>query len=95
MANDTNDAAKDPSKAEEIARRELEREQIERGKAGRLLRLNIIQTIGVGVALVVGLALLAYVLSMSYVLMAILGGIGAVALTALLIMTPAGRSGKK
>jgi len=95
MPNDTNDAAKDPSKAEEIVRRELEREQVERAKAGRLLRLNTAQSIGVGAALLVGVALLAYTLGMPPVWAGIIGGIGAIALTALLITSPTGRPGKK
>ena len=84
-------AATTEAQAEQVVKQELEREQAERAKAGRLLRFSLAQTTGVGIMLILGLAVLAYVLSMSYVLMGIVGAAGAVALTIFLIMSPTGR----
>jgi hypothetical protein len=94
MANIKDNNVRDPAKAEEIVKQELEREHAERYKASRLLGLGMGQGIGVGVALVVGVALLAYVLSMSYVLAAIIGAAGAIALTVVAVTIPGGRTDK-
>jgi hypothetical protein len=91
MENEPEKPVENTTHAEEIVKEELEREHKERAKAGRLLRFSLAQTAGVGIMLILGLAVLAYVLSMSYVLAGIIGGAGAVALTIFLIMSPMGR----
>jgi putative flippase GtrA len=81
-------------KAEDIVKQELAHEQEERAKAGRLLRFNAIQSAGVGIVLIIGAALLAYILTMDYVLTTIIGGGGAIAMAFALIMRPTTRSRK-
>jgi len=74
--------------AEEVVKQELAHEKVERAKAGRLLSLDPGGIAGSGAALVVGLALLLYLLGASPVLAAVLGGIGAITAIIFTIMNP-------
>lgn len=74
--------------AEEIVQKELDMEKRERGKAMRLLGLGPQGAAGAGALLILGLALLLYMLGASFCLAAILGGIGAIAGAIVVVTNP-------
>lgn len=94
MENEPEKPVVNTTHAEEIVKEELAREQKERAKAGRLLRFSLAQVTIVGIFLILGLALLAYILKAPPALMAIIGGSGAIVLTIFLIFSPIGKAVK-
>jgi len=91
MENEPEKPVENTTHAEEIVKEEIEREQKERAKAGRLLRFSLAQMVLVGFMLILGLALVAYLLKASIAVVAVIGAVGAVAFTIYLILSPTGR----
>ena len=87
------DEKKQPT-TREIIKKELQEEKRELGKTARLLFLSPTQLVGAIALLTIGLALLLYLLSVSYILAAVLGAVGAMGAAIAVIMNPF-KNGKK
>ncbi len=81
------DEKKQPT-TREIIKKELQEEKRELGKTARLLFLSPTQLVGAIMLLIIGLALLLYLLSVSYILAAVLGAVGAMGGAIAMIMNP-------